>query len=411
MSAAEVIEVLAIVLGAGLVAELVADRLRLPRMILLLALGAAVGPAGVDWVDVPLDAVGVQLLLTLGVSFILFHGGLELSLRILSPVVAGLALLAVPGVLITCAVAGSAAALAFGVPLEAGLLIGAVLAPMDPAILIPLFERLKIRPKLAQTIVAESALNDATGAVLALALASYILGDNESLAAPFEEFVVELGISTVLGVALGLLVAATISTRQWGIWRDSSTIAVLLVVAAGYVSIDHAGGSGYLGAFIAGLIVGNMETLGLRRDSRRADETRFFLSTASDVAVIFVFVLLGANLPFDAMSENAVAAAVTLAVLIFVARPLTILACLLPDRRGRWERNELLFMAWTRETGVIPAALVGVLIAEGIPYEDELLSVVALAIIVTLLLQSTSKGWLARRLGLDDAMSADNPAR
>ena len=411
MSAAEVIEVLAIVLGAGLVAELVADRLRLPRMILLLALGAAVGPAGVDWVDVPLDAVGVQLLLTLGVSFILFHGGLELSLRILSPVVAGLALLAVPGVLITCAVAGSAAALAFGVPLEAGLLIGAVLAPMDPAILIPLFERLKIRPKLAQTIVAESALNDATGAVLALALASYILGDNESLAAPFEEFVVELGISTVLGVALGLLVAATISTRQWGIWRDSSTIAVLLVVAAGYVSIDHAGGSGYLGAFIAGLIVGNMEALGLRRDSRRADETRFFLSTASDVAVIFVFVLLGANLPFDAMSENAVAAAVTLAVLIFVARPLTILACLLPDRRGRWERNELLFMAWTRETGVIPAALVGVLIAEGIPYEDELLSVVALAIIVTLLLQSTSKGWLARRLGLDDAMSADNPAR
>ena len=411
MSAAEVIEVLAIVLGAGLVAELVADRLRLPRMILLLALGAAVGPAGVDWVDVPLDAVGVQLLLTLGVSFILFHGGLELSLRILSPVVAGLALLAVPGVLITCVVAGSAAALAFGVPLEAGLLIGAVLAPMDPAILIPLFERLRIRAKLAQTIVAESALNDATGAVLALALASYILGDNESLAAPFADFVVELGISTVLGVALGFLVAATISTRQWGIWRDSSTIAVLLVVAAGYVSIDHAGGSGYLGAFIAGLIVGNMEALGLRRDSRRADETRFFLSTASDVAVIFVFVLLGANLPFDAMSENAVAAAVTLAVLIFVARPLTILACLLPDRRGRWERNELLFMAWTRETGVIPAALVGVLIAEGIPYEDELLSVVALAIIVTLLLQSTSKGWLARRLGLDDAMSADNPAR
>ena len=66
--------------------------------------------------------------------------------------------------------ATAVAALAFDLPIEAGLLIGAVLSPTDPAILIPLFERLRIRAKVAQTVVAESALNDVTGAVLALSL-------------------------------------------------------------------------------------------------------------------------------------------------------------------------------------------------------------------------------------------------
>ena len=61
-----------------------------------------------------------------------------------------------------------------------------------------------------------------------------------------------------------------------------------------------------------------------------------------------------------------------------------------------------MFLSWTRETGVVPAALVGILVAEGVPYEAELATVVALAIVVTLALQSTTKAWLARRLGLDE---------
>jgi cell volume regulation protein A len=127
---------------------------------------------------------------------------------------------------------------------------------------------------------------------------------------------------------------------------------------------------------------------------------RTFTEATADIVVIFVFVTLGANLPFGTMADEAVPALITLAALILVARPLTVLACLLPDRRGRWQRQELIFLSWTRETGVVPAALVGVLIAEGVPYEAELVTVVALAIVVTLFLQSTTKAWLAQRLGL-----------
>ena len=407
MSAQDVIETLALVFAAGLVSEVVAGFLRIPRMVVLLAAGAVLGPDVADLLDLPLDSVAIQILLTLGVSMILFYGGLGLSFAVLRPVVAGLGLLAIPGVLITAFVTGAVATVAFDVPFEVGLLIGAVLAPTDPAILIPLFEHMRIRPKVGQTIIAESALNDVTGAVLALALASFVIEGEGSLASPLGEFLVDLGLSTVLGAALGVVLALAISTRRLGIWRESPIIAVLLVVVAGYFAIDYAGGSGYLGAFLAGLIVANMDRLGLGMHSHREDEMRLFTSASADIVVVFIFITLGANLPFDTMADEALPALITLAALILLARPLTVLACLLPDRRGRWAREELVFLSWTRETGVVPAALVGILVADGVGYEAELTTVVALAIVVTLLLQSTTKAWLARRLALDDAAAYD----
>jgi potassium/hydrogen antiporter len=400
MSARDVIETLALVLAAGLVSELVAGFLRIPRMVVLLGAGVVLGPEIGDWLDLPLESVAVQVLLALGVSMILFYGGLQLSVDVLRPVVVGLGLLAIPGVLITALVTGTVAAAAFDVPIEAGLLIGAVLAPTDPAILVPLFEHLRIRAKVVQTIIAESALNDVTGAVLALALATFVIEGEGSLTAPFGDFVLDLVVSTVLGAVLGIVLAVTISTRRLGIWRESPVIAVLLVVVAGYFAIDYAGGSGYLGAFLAGLIVANMDRLGLGMHSGREDEVRLFTSASSDIVVVFVFITLGANLPFDTIADEALPALVTLAALLFVARPLTVFACLLADRRGRWRREELVFLSWTRETGVVPAALVGILVADGVEQEAELVTVVALAIVLTLLLQSTTKAWLARRLGL-----------
>jgi cell volume regulation protein A len=402
VSAQDVIQTLAILLAAGVVSELLAGLLRLPQMVVLLGAGALLGPGVLDALDLPLESVGVQLLLTLGVSFILFHGGLGLLASVVRPVAVGIGLLAVPGVVLTALVTGTVAALAFDLPFEVGLLIGAVLAPTDPAILIPLFERLRVRPKVSQAIVAESALNDVTGAVLALSVAGFVVEDEGSPASPLAEFVVDLALSTGLGAVFGVALALSISTRRLGIWQESPVIAVLLVVAAAYFTIDYAGGSGYLGAFLAGFIVSNMDELRLGMHSQREQEMRSFASAAADVVVVFVFITLGANLPFDTIPEEALPALATLAGLIFLARPLTVLACLLPDRHGRWRPEEIAFLAWTRETGVVPAALVGVLVAQGVRQESELITVVALAVVVTLVFQATTKAWLARRLGLQE---------
>jgi cell volume regulation protein A len=400
MAPQDVIETVAILLGVGLVSKLVADLARVPQMLVLLAAGAVIGPAGLDAIDVPLDSLGAQLILTVGVSFILFHGGLQLSARILERVAVGLTLLVIPGVIITALVTGAAAAAFFGVPLTTGLLIGAALAPTDPAILVPLFDRIRLRQKVSQTVIAESALNDPTGAVLALAFAGVVASGSASFTQPMVDFVVDLGISTALGCVYGIVLSAAVSSRRAGIWRESAAIAVMAVITGSFFSIDSAGGSGYLGAFLAGLIVANMEFLGLGMHTEHEREMRILVANIADVMVMFVFITLGANLPWRSIGDHLLPTVGVILVLLFVARPLAVLACLLPDRRGRWTKQELIFLAWTRETGVVPAALAGIIVAMGIDHSDLVVTSVAVAVVVTLTFQATTKRWLARRLNL-----------
>ena len=409
MAVKDVILTLTLMLGAGLVSQLVADVLHAPRMLLLLGAGALLGPSVSDAIDVPLDSTGPQLLLTLGVSFILFHGGLQLSTQVLAKVGIGLGLLVVPGVVLTAIVTGLVAAAVFDLPLTTGFLIGAALAPTDPAILIPLFERMHLRPKIAQSVIAESALNDPTGAVLALAFAGVVLSGGASITQPLQDFVVDLAISTALGVVFGVVLSAAVSSRRAGLWRESSGIAVMTVVVGGYFSLDSAGGSGYLGAFLAGLIVGNMTQLHLAMHSHHERELRTLVAVVADLMVTFVFITLGANLPWADMIDHLGPALAVVAALIFVARPLAVLVCLLPDRRGRWTREEILFLAWTRETGVVPAALAGIVVALKVPDADLVVTTVALAIVVTLGVQSTTKRRLARRLGLLESEATRRP--
>jgi potassium/hydrogen antiporter len=392
---------LSLLLMGALLARFVASLIGIPEILVLVAIGALFGPFVLDVVDVPFESLGAQLIFTLGVSLILFYGGLSLSLPVLQRVALTLGMLAVPGMLLTAAVVGVAARFAFDLPWDVALLVGAVLAPTDPAILIPLFIRSRLKPKVAQTVIAESAFNDPTGAALALTLAGVVLTGSESVTGPAGEFLVDLGISTVIGIVAGVVLAAAISSHRMGIWRESSAIAVLTVVTISFFSLDTAGGSGYLGAFLAGLIVGNAEHLGLGEgDQPHVQDVRHFAFNLADIVTLIVFMVLGANIPFDELGGNLLPALAVLATLMLVARPITVLACTMPDRKARWTREELAFLCWTRETGVVPAALVGVLAGLGVPNGDVFASVVALAIVLTLLLQALPARWLAGRLGL-----------
>jgi cell volume regulation protein A len=120
--------------------------------------------------------------------------------------------------------------------------------------------------------------------------------------------------------------------------------------------------------------------------------------------VMLVFITLGANLPLREIADELAPSLAVIAALILIARPVTVLACLLPDRRGSWSRDELVFLAWTRETGVVPAALAGIMVGLHVPDADLVVTTVALAIIVTLVVQATTKHWLARRLHLIESI-------
>jgi NhaP-type Na+/H+ or K+/H+ antiporter len=126
--------------------------------------------------------------------------------------------------------------------------------------------------------------------------------------------------------------------------------------------------------------------------------------------VLVVFVTLGINLSFNALQEYLLGGLLVMAVFIFIARPITVLACLLPDRRGEWARNEIAFLSWCRYTGVIPAAVASILLAEGVERAEIAVSLVALAVCTMLLLQATTAGYVARRLSLIDELDEEYSA-
>ena len=103
----DVILELSLLLSAALVARFVASLIRAPEILVLVAVGALLGNSSLDVIDVPLDSLGAQLLFTLGVSLILFYGGLNLSLPVLRQVWVGLGMLVIPGVVLTAAIVGA----------------------------------------------------------------------------------------------------------------------------------------------------------------------------------------------------------------------------------------------------------------------------------------------------------------
>jgi potassium/hydrogen antiporter len=400
VDAQDVLRDVGLILLAGVVAIPVAAVLRLPRMVVLLAAGVLLGPSVADVVENPVDGLGAELVFTLGVSLILFHGGVGISLRVISRTAVGLGLLVLPGIAITAVVVALVAMPVFSLSFSVALLAGATLAATDPAILIPLFERLDLRPKVAQTVIAESAFNDPTGTVLALTVAGVIGADHVGATEPLTDFAVSLALGGALGVGAGLLLAAMLSSHAVGVWRESPAVAILAVVALTYFTTDELGGSAYLAAFVMGLIVGNMEQLGLGRHADHARQLDEFMSHTAEIAVLAVFVTLGINLPLEAVWDNLWGGLVVMLAFLFVARPLTVVACLLPDRRGRWTRDEIVFVSWCRETGVVPAAIAGLLLGRGVEGAELVAALVALAVVTTLLVQATTAAALARRLGL-----------
>jgi cell volume regulation protein A len=115
---------------------------------------------------------------------------------------------------------------------------------------------------------------------------------------------------------------------------------------------------------------------------------------------LFIFILLGAQVDFELMGRSLAGGIVITVILMLVARPMTVFASALPDRRAQWSFNEMLFMCWTRETGVIPAALAGLLLGMRVPGAQKIASVTFIAILMTILIQAPTTKWLGHKLEL-----------
>lgn len=404
LSAEHILLAGAIILGVGSMLGFVARRLRVPDIVLFLLAGILLGPS-VPWgvLDIPATSTLSWVILIFGASYILFDGGATLRLEVLSRVWISLSVIVTIGVIFTAIVTGLAAQWVLGVPVMVGLLLGSAVAATDPATLVPVFKQVHIREKVSQFVVSESAFNDPTGAILTITLLAAVMGGGGShfpIGRDALQLLLQAGIGIGAGVILGYAASVFVAHERWGFLLEYLPAITLIVVIGGYLGAAGLNASGFMAAFIAGLVMGNMHYFGLRMTP--ADRGRFndFVETTALMARMFIFLLLGSQVKLELVAQYWWQGLVVVAVLMFIARPATVLLCALPDRRARWTWRELVFVSWTRETGVIPGALASILVGERAPHADVLAAIIFVTILVTIIVQATTAKWVAGRLGL-----------
>lgn len=401
---------LLLVFVVGSVLSKLADKTHIPDVVFYLITGMLFGQSGLGFIHIGANTTLNQFILLFGASFILFHGGTITSFGVLRNVWRTITLLSTVGVVVTALVVASAVHWILGLPFSISLLLGALLASTDPAALVPIFQRLPIPTKIAQTVISESAFTDATGAILTTLVFTVVTANTTiSVASTALDFVRLAFGGIVVGAVAGWIAAFLISEHDKAIFREYTSMIVVISVLAGYAVAEWIGASGFMSSFVAGLVVGNSKSLGIsiRHEEERAIHT--FMDAISLKLRMLIFVLLGSQVNFTVLFKYAVPAVLVILVFVFVARPLTVLSSLLPDTKAKWRSNEILFFFWVRETGVIAVALVGVLASANVPYSDALASITFVAVVITLLLQASTTPVVAKTLGLVVKTRNDQP--
>jgi cell volume regulation protein A len=390
-----------LILAIGTIAGLLAQKVRVPDVAVFLIVGIAMGPQALGLVDIKADSALNQVILLFGASYILFDGGASLRFNVLKQVWITIVVIATVGVIITAGITGLAAHFILGEPLLVALLLGATLASTDPATLVPIFRQVKIRDRVAQTVMSESAFNDAMGAIVTFGVLAVAMGTGEfSWMHSGFELLKQSAIGIVAGVLLGYLAALLIAHERLAFLAEYAPVVTLVAVIGAYFAADGLQASGFMAVFVFGIVLGNKESFGFNMEPGEARKLDEYVLTTAFIMRLFIFMLLGAQVDFALMSRYWLGGIAVVTVLMLVARPATVFLCALPDRRARWSFAEMLFMCWTRETGVIPAALAGLLLGMKAPGAQMIASITFIAILMTILIQAPTTEWLGRRLGL-----------
>jgi potassium/hydrogen antiporter len=390
-----------LILAVGTLTGLVARKLKVPDISVFLLVGMLIGPQALGLIHIAADSALYQIILLFGASYVLFDGGASLRFHVMKQVWITIVVIATVGVLITAAVTSVAAHVVLGVPWIVALLLGATIASTDPATLVPIFRQIHIRDRVAQMVMSESALNDATGAILTLGVLGVAMGTGGfSLSSSLFGLLEQATVGIVAGIVLGYLAALLIAHERWSFLMEYAPVVTIMAVIGAYFAADNLHASGFMAVFVFGVMLGNKDSFGFKMAEAEARRLDQFVETTAFIMRLFIFILLGSQVDFGLMNRYLLGGVIVVAIFMLVARPLTVFLCALPDRRARWSFNEMLFMCWTRETGVIPAALAGILLGMKAPGAEMITSVTFIAILMTILIQAPTTRWLGGKLAL-----------
>ena len=386
MSDGELILVAAALLAAGIGASLLASRIRLPGLLLFLAVGMAIGSDGLGWIAFD----DYELARTIGVvalALILFEGGLSAGFDEIRPVLRPSLSLAIVGTLGTAVICGFAASWLFELSTLEGMLLGAIISSTDGAAIFALLRESTLRRKLARTLEGEAGFNDPVAVLLVIGFIEWIQQPDYGVLDMAGLFVREMGIGAVVGLGVGwLAVRALRNTRlaSPGLYP----VATLSTAGLAFGGAATLHGSGFLAAYLAGLVLGSA------RIPAKQTVTVFHQGLAW-VAQIAMFLALGL-LVFPSRLDDVWVEGMALALLlVFGARPLS---AAIATAFERFTKEERIVVGWAGLRGAVPVVLATFPVIENIEHGREFFNIVFFAVVISTLLQGTTVEWLARKL-------------
>jgi cell volume regulation protein A len=378
----------ALLVLAGILSSLVAMRFGAPLLLVFLLIGMLAGEAGPGGIMFD-DVRSTYVVGSIALALILFDGGLRTRFTIFRSVMAPALTLATLGVLLTAALTAPVAAYALGLNALEALLVGAVVASTDAAAVFFLLHARgqRLRPRVGATIEVESGSNDPFAVLLTILLVEFLTlsGDRS-----WQHVVEVLAEQTLLGGFVGIVgggaivfVLNRLGLAQ-GLHAPFVTTSALVVFAL--ASALHA--SGFLAAYLAGLVVGNQAT-------RAHNTVIVFLDAVTWLAQIVMFVLLGLLVSPPRLAETILPALAIAATLMFVARPVAVFLCLVPFRFS-W--REKAFISWVGLRGAVGIFLASIPLIVGLPRAPVYFDIAFVVVLTSLLVQGWSIAWAARRL-------------
>jgi cell volume regulation protein A len=322
---------------------------------------------------------------------ILFDGGMHVGWRRFRGAAAEITLLGVVG---TFATAGAIAVLAhylFDFSWTTSGILGAALAPTDPAVMFSVLGKREIGGRTGTILEGESGVNDPVGIALMIGMLELATETGASFWVVVEEFAVEMAV----GLAIGLAGAVLLRPVMRRIELPSEALYPILILAFagmlyGVAAVAH--GSGFLAVFVAGVLVGDA------RAPYKGEVERFHKSLAS-LAEIAVFVVLGLTISLDSLgTDDAWLDGLLLALLLaLVARPLAVGLLLLPTKL-RW--GERVFVVWGGLKGAVPILLGTFVVLEAVDDAAQVYDIVFVVVLFSVAVQGTSIPFVAPRLGV-----------
>lgn len=382
--------VAAVLLLLSILAWKISGRLGIPALLLFLGIGMLAGsdgPGGIYFDNASLaQSVGVVAL-----AFILFAGGLDTEWKVVRPALGGAIALSTIGVLLTAVVVAGFAVLLFNVSFLEGSLLGAIISATDAAAVFSVLgaRNLNLSKKLTPLLELESGSNDPMAVFLTIGITNLLVDPHESVFSVLLLFVQQMGIGAALGLLLGwgaIYVIGRLHLEEAALYPVLTVALVLLT----YGLTATLGGSGFLAVYLVGILLGNSSVQRVNRLSGFHDSLAWLMQIA-------MFLILGLLVFPSQLPAVFVSGLLITGVVIFIARPVSVLITLLPVKMSLQEK---LFVSWVGLRGAVPIVLATFPLLAGLSNASLLFNLVFFVVFVSVLLQGTTVHFVAKWLGV-----------